>query len=97
MHLETYYIRISILPSVRWHRWVSVRNSIRPVKLSNEVLTLLSVSSDVQVIGIWSSWCHCHPIISYFIKIQIGVTFLVPAYPGCPGNGCLHKDKHYDA
>jgi len=33
---------------------------------------------------IWSSWCHCHPIISYFIKIQNGSSFLVPAYPGCP-------------
>jgi len=28
---------------------------------------------------------RCHPIISCFIKIQIGLTFLVPAYPGCPG------------
>jgi len=23
----------------------------------------------VQMICIWSSWCHCHPIISCFIKI----------------------------
>jgi len=30
------------------------------------------------------SWCHCHPVISSFIKIQIGLTFLVPAYPGGP-------------
>jgi len=28
--------------------------------------------------------CHCHPIISCFVKIQIGLTVLVPAYPGCP-------------
>jgi len=28
--------------------------------------------------------CVCHPIISCFIKIQIGFTFLVPAYTGCP-------------
>jgi len=27
----------------------------------------------------------CHPIISYFIKIQIGLTFLVLAYSDCPG------------
>jgi len=27
-------------------------------------------------------------IISCFIKIQNGSTFLVPAYPGCPGKGC---------
>jgi len=23
------------------------------------------------------------PVISCFVKIQIGLTFLVPAYPGC--------------
>jgi len=33
------------------------------------------------MIYIWSSLCHCHPVISCFI-IQIGLTFLVPAYPG---------------
>ena len=32
-----------------------------------------------------SSWYHCHPIASCFIKTQIRLTFLVPAYPGCPG------------
>jgi len=56
------------------------------------VLAWLSVWSEVQMICIWSSWCHCHPIISCFIEIQIGLTFLVPAYPGCwkrPLNGCL--------
>jgi len=37
------------------------------------------------MICIWSSWCHCHPVMSCFIKIQIGFTFLVPAYQGCPG------------
>ena len=36
------------------------------------------------MICIWSSGCHCHPVISCFIKIQIGLTFLVSAYPGCP-------------
>jgi len=54
-------------------------------KLSDEVLAWLSVWSKVQVICIWSSWCHCHPVISCFIKIQNHLTFLVPAYPGCPG------------
>ena len=52
--------------------------------LSNEVLTWLSVWSEVQMICIWSSSCHCHPIISCFIKIHIDLTFLLPAYPGCP-------------
>ena len=27
----------------------------------------------------------CHPIISSFINIQIGLNFLVPSNPGCPG------------
>jgi len=38
----------------------------------------------VQMICIWSSGCHCHPVISCFIKIQVGLTFLLLAYPGCP-------------
>jgi len=29
--------------------------------------------------------CHCHPIVSFFLKIQIGLTFLMPAYPDCSG------------
>jgi len=37
------------------------------------------------MVCILSSWCHCHPIISFFIKIQIVLTFLVPSYPDCPG------------
>ena len=53
--------------------------------LSDEVLAWLPVWSQMQVICIWSSWCHCHPIIFCFIKIQIGLTFLLLSYPGCPG------------
>jgi len=49
----------------------------------------LSVWQEVQMICIWSSWCHCHPIVSCFIKIQNGLTFLVPAYPGCPGKEAI--------
>jgi len=33
----------------------------------------------------WSSWCHCYPIISCVIRVQNHLTFLVLAYPGCPG------------
>jgi len=46
-----------------------------PKKLSDEVLVLLSVWSEVEIIYIRSSWCHCHPIISCFIKIQNGLNF----------------------
>jgi len=58
-------------------------------KLIDEVLAWLSVWSEVQMICIWSSWCHCQPIISCFIKIHIGLTFMVPAYPGCPGKEAI--------
>jgi len=64
-----------------WHRWLDVRKGIWP----DEVLAWLSVWSNVHMICKWFSWCHCHPIISCFIKIQNGLTFLVPAYLGCPG------------
>jgi len=30
-------------------------------KLSDWVLAWLCVWSVVQMISIWSSWCHCHP------------------------------------
>ena len=52
----------TILPSVLWHCWLGVRKSIRLVKnLSDEVLVWLSVCSEVQIVCIWSSGCHCIP------------------------------------
>ena len=33
----------------------------------------------------------CHLIISCFIKIQTGLTFLVPAYLGCPGKEAVKQ------
>jgi len=60
----------------RWELWLGGRNGIRPVKkLSGEVLARLSVLSEVQMICIWSSWCHCHPIIPCCSKIQNGLLF----------------------
>ena len=38
--------------------------------------------ASLKTICIWSSWCHCHPSISCFTKIQISLAFLVPTYPG---------------
>jgi len=66
-------------PSVLWHNcWLRVRKSIRLVK--NEGWG----ASDLQFCT-WSSWCNCHSIVTCFIKIQTGLTFLMPAYAGCPG------------
>jgi len=43
--------------------------------LSDRVLAWLSVCSEMQMICICSTWCHCHPIICCFIKIQNGLPF----------------------
>jgi len=58
---------------------------------SDDGLAWLSVCSEVQMICIWSSWCHCHPIISCFIKIQIASTFLAPDYPVCPEKEAIKR------
>jgi len=63
-------------------------------KLSDQVVAWSAVWSEEQMISIWSSRCHSHPIISCFIKIKIGLTFMVPAYPGCPGKEAA---KHVSA
>ena len=60
-------------------------------KLSDEVPVWLSVWSEVQMICIWFSWCHCHPVVSCLTKILNGLTFLVPAYPGCPGKEAVKR------
>jgi len=41
------------------------------------------------------SRCHYHPIISCSIKIQTGLTFRVPAYPGCPGKETVKRESVY--
>ena len=57
-----------ILPSVLRHFWLDVRKNSCPVKnlsgsgiSSDEVLVWLPVWSEVQIVCIWSSRCHCHP------------------------------------
>jgi len=81
------YHCLSALTLLDWHQHEQPVCKI----LSDEVLTWLSVWSEVPVICIWSSWCHCHPIISCFTKIHIGLTFLVPAYPGCPAKEAVKR------
>jgi len=58
-------------------------------KKSDEVLAWLSVWSEVQMTCMWSGWCHCHLIISCFIKIQNGFTCLVSAFPDFPGEEAI--------
>ena len=55
--------------------WLGSRKGIRPVKTEWWVLAWLSVWSEVQMICMWSGWCHCHYIISCSSKIQNGLPF----------------------
>ena len=61
----------SSVPSVLWRCWLGGRKGIRPVKkLSGEVLTWLSVWSEVQTC-IWPSWCHCHSLSLASVKSRL--------------------------
>jgi len=57
-------------------------------KLSGEVLEWLSVWSEVQMICIWSSWCHCHPLSLAPAKSRM-VCLSGASLPGCPGKRLL--------
>jgi len=62
--------------SVLWCYWLGGRKGIRPVKTEWwGTVAWLSVWSEVQMICIWSSWCHCHPVISCSSKIQNSLPF----------------------
>jgi len=50
--------------------------SIRPVKnVAGMVISLEQGADDLPIVQLML----CHPTISCFLKIQIGLTFLVPA------------------
>ena len=51
----------------------------------------LSVWSEAQRICVHSSWCHSHPSSLASFKILTGLTFLMPAYPGCPGKEAFKR------
>jgi len=61
------------LPSALWHCWLGFR------KMWCWRGYLSGAKCNLHI------WCHCQPIISCFIKSQNGSSFLVPAYPSCPG------------
>ena len=75
----------NFMPSVLWRCWLGGRKGIRPVKN-------LEWWGAGVVIGLeWGAGLHTAQLmplpltVSCFSKIQIGFTFLVPAYPDCPG------------
>jgi len=55
-------------------------------KLSDKVLALLFIWSEVQMICVWLIWCSWYSIIPCFVKIIDGeFTYLMPAHSGGPG------------
>jgi len=68
-----------------WHCWLGVKKSIWPVK---NWVTKCWRGYQSRVRCKWFA-CHCHPIMSCCIKIQIGLTFVVPAYPGRLGKEAI--------
>jgi len=77
------------------------RKGIQPVKMNAEVLPWLSAWSKMQMICIWSSWCHCHPLISCSSKIQNGLPFwnrlTQVVLKKRPLNGCSSTSYKYGA
>ena len=74
-----------------WYCRLDIGKSIKPV--TNWVMRFCLQGG--AMICTWSSWCHCHchPIISCFIKIHNGFTFLVQltqvVLTNRPLNSCL--------
>jgi len=63
--------------------------------MSDDVLAWLYVwtlerdENHLHMVQLW----HRHPIISCFIKVQVGLIFLVSAYPGRPGAEAVHAGR----
>jgi len=65
--------------------WIYLIRLLSALCMSDKVLGWLSICSEVQMTGIRSSWCHCHPIVFASSKSRlVKLNFLVPAYPRCP-------------
>ena len=84
-------ILLAAVPSVLWRCWLGRRKRIRLVK--NRVVgcwhCYLSVEQDADM-----HMAQLMPLpltVSYFSKIQIGFTFLVPAHRGSPGKRAVKQ------
>jgi len=87
--LSSYYEMI-ILPSLLWHCWLGIKKSIQPIKIEWWGASLvICLERKVQMICIWSSWCHCHPLFLASLMSRI-----LP-YPHCSGKeavkGCSYE------
>jgi len=78
------------MPSVLWRCWLGCRKGIRPVKTEwwgAGVVICLEQGADLHMAQLMPL-----PLtVSCSSKIQIGFTFLVPAYPGSPGQRAVKR------
>ena len=87
----TFFIQVGYfkLPSVPWRCWLGGRKGIRPVKTEwwgAGTVVCLERGADLHMAQLMP-W----PLtVSHFSKIQVGFTFLVPAYLGSPRKGPLN-------
>ena len=73
-----------------WRCWLGGRKGIRPVKTEwcgAGVVICLERGADLHM----AQLMPLPLIVSCFSKIQIGVTFLVPAHPGSPGQRAVKQ------
>ena len=73
------------VPSVLWRYWLGGRKGVRPVKKTEwwgaGMVICLERGADLHMAQLMPLLLT----VSCCSKIQVGFTFLVPAYPGCPG------------
>jgi len=80
------------LPSVLWRCRLGGRKGIRPVKTEWWGAGVVRPICLERVADLHIAQLMPLPLtVSYFSKIQIGFTFLVPAYPGSPGKKAVKR------
>ena len=79
-----------VLPSVLWRCWLGGRKGIRPVKTERwgaGMVICLERGADLHMTQLMPL-----PLtVSCFSEIQISFTFLVPRYPGSPGQRAVKR------
>ena len=78
----------ALVPSVFWHCWFGIRKSIQSAKIGM-FICWVSGTNDLHVVQLIP--VQRFPIISCSIKIETGLTLLVPACPDCPGNEAVNR------
>jgi len=64
------------LPSVLWYCWLGIRKSIQPAKnLLMKCWCGYLFWSEVQILCMWSSWCHCTPSSLASLKSRMVLPF----------------------